>query len=243
MLGIVIPAHNEQDEIEKCLSAASLAAQHLQLCGEDVQILVVLDSCTDNTATIVKKFGFDVLVVNAKNVGQARAAGAAVHIANGARWLAFTDADTKVAPDWLVQQLALNVDAVCGTVTVDDWTPHGKHADLLQWHFQETYTDADGHRHVHGANLGVSTRAYVRAGGFQDLACSEDVALIASLEAAGASIAWSARPRVVTSARRVGRAAGGFAAALTQAVEFRLAKRTAKSSPSGDQRDVASSGH
>ena len=243
MLGIVIPAHNEQDEIEKCLSAASLAARHLQLRGEHVEILVVLDSCTDNTATIVKKLGFDAVVVNAKNVGQARAAGAAVHIANGARWLAFTDADTKVAPDWLVQQLALNVDVVCGTVTVDDWTPHGKHAALLRWHFQETYTDADGHRHIHGANLGVSTRAYVRAGGFQHLACSEDVALIASLEAAGASIAWSARPRVVTSARRIGRAAGGFAAALSQTVEFRLVNRTAISSPPDDQRDAVSDTH
>ena len=240
MLGIVIPAHNEQDEIEKCLSAASLTAQHLQLRGEHVQILVVLDSCTDNTATIVKKLGFDALVVDAKNVGQARAAGAAVHIANGARWLAFTDADTKVAPDWLVQQLALNADVVCGTVTVDDWTPHGKHAALLRWHFQETYTDADGHRHVHGANLGVSTCAYVRAGGFKHLACSEDVALVAALETTGASIAWSARPRVVTSARRVGRAAGGFAAALTQAVELRLAKRMARSLCIGDQCEASS---
>lgn len=228
MLGIVIPAYNEQDDIEACLSAADEAARHPCLGGEDVRILVVLDSCTDNTAMLVAKSGFDALAVNARNVGEARAAGAAAHIASGARWLAFTDADTQVAPDWLVQQLALNADAVCGTVSVDDWTPHGKHGDLLRWHFHQTYTDADGHSHIHGANLGVSSEAYRGAGGFQHLACSEDVALIAALEAIGASIAWSARPRVVTSARRIGRTAGGFAAALNQAIKSRLAERSLK---------------
>jgi hypothetical protein len=63
---------------------------------------------------------------------------------------------------------------------------------------------------VHGANLGVSAQAYLRAGGFAPLACSEDVALVEQLQATGARIAWSAAPRVVTSARRASRARGGF---------------------------------
>ncbi|RYY84013.1 MAG: glycosyltransferase family 2 protein, partial [Comamonadaceae bacterium] len=67
-----------------------------------------------------------------------------------------------------------------------------------------------GHRHVHGANLGVSATAYRRAGGFPALACSEDVALVEALKAMGANIAWSAAPRVSTSARANARARGGF---------------------------------
>ena len=224
MLGIVIPAHNEESAIGRCLTAVRTAAEHPLLCGEEVRIVVVLDSCTDGTAACVAAFGIRAFRIAAKNVGKARALGAAFHIAEGARWLAFTDADTEVAPDWLVQQLALNVDAVCGTVAVEDWSPHGMHASLLCRHFMETYMDADGHRHIHGANLGVSASAYLSAGGFQDLACSEDVALVVALEASGASIAWSARPRVVTSARRVGRAVGGFADALSRAVGLRLAE-------------------
>jgi hypothetical protein len=70
--------------------------------------------------------------------------------------------------------------------------------------------DADGHRHIHGANLGVSARAYRRAGGFPPLACSEDVALIDLLIAAGVRVTWSAAPRVVTSARIDSRVRGGF---------------------------------
>jgi hypothetical protein len=139
----------------------------------------------------------------------------------GARWLAFTDADTKVGHAWLAEQLALSADAVCGTVGVDDWSAHGAHARWLRRHFARTYTDADGHCHVHGANLGVSANAYRRAGGFRHLACKEDVALVEALQGCGANIAWSARPRVLTSARRTARAHGGFADALVDAVASR----------------------
>ncbi len=69
----------------------------------------------------------------------------------------------------------------------------------------------DGHRHIHGANLGLSATAYRRAGGFAAIPCHEDVALVRALQRAGMGIAWSAKPRVATSARMRGRAKGGFA--------------------------------
>ncbi|MET0319959.1 MAG: glycosyltransferase, partial [Duganella sp.] len=139
--------------------------------------------------------------------------------AHGARWLSFTDADTCVSPNWLLAQLAeaaRGADAVCGTVAVDDWSHHHADAGLLHQHFQRSYTDADGHRHIHGANLGVSAAAYRHAGGFAPLACSEDVALVEALERCGASVAWSAAPRVTTSARRDARARGGFGDTLIE---------------------------
>jgi hypothetical protein len=64
--------------------------------------------------------------------------------------------------------------------------------------------------HIHGANLGVSADAYVRAGGFKPLAFDEDIALVNALKATGARIAWSAAPRVRTSARLDSRACNGF---------------------------------
>ena len=128
----------------------------------------------------------------------------------GARWLAFTDADTVVSPEWLWKQLELEADAVCGSIDINDWSMHGNQADNIRIHFARTYQDADGHRHIHGANLGVSTEAYLRAGGFRPLACSEDVALVEALQACGARIAWSAAPRVSTSARADARVRGGF---------------------------------
>lgn len=218
MLGIVIPAHNEEALVGQALDAVLHAARHPALAGEPVEIVVVLDKCSDATGPVARSIGVRTLDVSAGNVGAARAAGAQWLLGKGARWLAFTDADTVVSPSWLVDQLALGADAVCGSVTVDDWSAHGDQAELLAQHFARTYFDVEGHRHIHGANLGVSAQAYQRAGGFAPLACSEDVALVRALEQSGARIAWSAKPRVVTSARREARAQGGFADALLNAV-------------------------
>jgi glycosyltransferase involved in cell wall biosynthesis len=219
MIGIVIPAHNEEASLARCLRSILAAARDPALAGEAVRTVVVLDDCTDRSAEIARHYGVETLALQARNVGVARAAGAQRLLEAGARWLAFTDADSRVSPGWLKAQLSLDADAVCGSICVDDWTAHSP--DVRDY-FRRTYMDADGHRHVHGANLGVSAQAYLRAGGFAPLACSEDVALVEQLEATGARIVWSAAPRVVTSARRAARARGGFgdtlcawAAALT----------------------------
>lgn len=210
MIGIVIPAHNEAEHIGSTLAAVRQAASHPALGGEAVRIVLVLDSCDDDTGAIARAMGVPTLALAVRNVGMARAAGAEVLLDAGARWLAFTDADTRVSPEWLVSQLALEADAVCGAISVDNWGVHGEQSAFIREHFARTYTDADGHRHIHGANLGVSAAAYRRVGGFPPLACSEDVAFVHALEAAGARIAWSAAPRVSTSARRDARARGGF---------------------------------
>lgn len=216
MIAVIVPAHDEEQHIAACLQSVHCAAAHADLRGEPVLTVVVLDTCTDRTAELARDCGATTVSVDARNVGRARAAGARLALDAGARWLAFTDADTVVAPDWLHVQMSLRSDAVCGTVGVTDW---GSFGEPMRRHFDATYTDADGHQHIHGANLGVSAQAYQRAGGFEPLASSEDVALVRALEAVGARIAWSAAPRVVTSARSVFRAPDGFGATLLRVSE------------------------
>ena len=208
MIGILIPVHNEQALLAECLEAALVAANHPGLLGEAVQVLAVLDSCSDGSAAIAQAYPVHSLHVQARNVGQVRGVGARYLLNQGARWISCTDADSRVAPDWLVAQLALGVDAVCGTVTVDAWSEDFDPAAQIR--YQQAYQARDGHRHIHGANLGVSAGAYVRAGGFEPLACHEDVQLVRDLERCGASIAWSHTPQVITSARLDCRATGGF---------------------------------
>lgn len=208
VIGIVIPAHNEEAYLTGCLAAARRAAIHAGLHGEAVEIVVVLDDCSDRSLEIAVKHSVIVLPVAFRNVGRARAVGAEALISRGARWLAFTDADTTVSPGWLVEQLALGADAVCGSVGVADWSPHPEH---VRSRYEAGYFDVEDHRHVHGANFGVSTEAYLAAGGFPSLACHEDVALVEALGRIGRRIAWSCKPRVTTSARHEGRARGGFA--------------------------------
>lgn len=224
MIGVVIPVHNEEHHLKACLDAIAIASKHAGLQGETVQVIVVLDACSDSSRSIAQAYPFHALSVDERNVGLARAAGADFLIALGARWLAFTDADTIVSAAWLSTQLSLGKDAVCGSVQVSDWSPHGQHAHFIQAHFEASYTDADGHRHIHGANLGVSADAYLQVGGFSPLACSEDVALVEALLAHGIDIAWSAAPRVVTSARVNARASGGFGDTLLKVVSNELSK-------------------
>ncbi|RON42201.1 glycosyltransferase family 2 protein [Pseudomonas brassicacearum] len=208
MIGILIPAHNEEALIEQCIRAALRAACHERLEGETVLVLVVLDSCTDRSSEIVESYPVHSLAIEARNVGQARAAGARFLLDRGVRWISCSDADSRVAKDWLVAQLDLGADAVCGTVTVDQWTAAFDESAQIRYH--KHYQARDGHRHIHGANLGISAEAYRRAGGFAPLASDEDVQLVRQLERCGANIAWSQRPQVLTSGRLDSRARGGF---------------------------------
>jgi len=208
MIGVIIPVHNEEALLGNCLEAVQRAAAHPELNGETVHVLVVLDSCTDASAHIALQYDVATLAVDARNVGEARLQGIRLMLDQGARWLACTDADSEVAEDWLVAQLRQGTDVVCGTVQIADWGDIPEEAQAL---YRARYHNGDGHRHIHGANLGFSALAYTRAGGFEPLVVNEDVALIGRFQATGASIAWSALPQVTTSARLDVRMAGGFA--------------------------------
>jgi len=217
MIGVCIPAHNEERDIAQCLTSVLAAARHPGLMGEAVQVVVVLDDCTDGTAALTAAWPVTALSTQVRNVGLARSAGARHLLAEGARWLAFTDADTVVSAAWLYHQLSLGANVVCGTVGVVGWERHGVHAAQARQAFLATYQDRDDHRHVHGANFGISAQTYQDIGGFDALACSEDQALVDRLVSAGVAIAWSALPRVQTSARPFSRVEGGFASTIRRA--------------------------
>jgi glycosyltransferase involved in cell wall biosynthesis len=207
MIGIIVPAHNEEHHLDDCIKSLLASSAHEGLADEEVQILIVLDDCTDASLSVAQRHDVTILQCSHRNVGMTRALGADYLLEQGARWLAFTDADTVVPYAWLADQLAFNVDAVCGVVEVNDWSEHSLE---VQARYDAGYTPVEGHRHIHGANLGVCAIAYRRAGGFKALAAHEDVHLIADLEHAGATIKWTAVNRVTTSARKNCRCHGGF---------------------------------
>jgi glycosyltransferase involved in cell wall biosynthesis len=215
VVGIVVPARNEQDLLPAALGALDRAARPLRRRGVAVDLLVVADSCTDATATLARSMAAEVLEVSVGAVGPARAAGfqALLRRHQGVPrdrfWLASTDADSRVPVNWLVGQLALaatGADLVVGTVAVDDWSSHPPHVEAL---WRAGYDPRDGHGHVHGANVGARADAYVEVGGFAALDRGEDVALVAAL--AHRRVLRTGAIPVVTSARPRSRAGGGFA--------------------------------
>jgi glycosyltransferase involved in cell wall biosynthesis len=207
MIGIIVPAHNEEDFLNDCIKSLIAASVHEGLAGETVEILIMLDDCSDNSARIARNHEVLVHACQHRNVGMTRAAGAELMLERGARWLAFTDADTVVPYAWLSEQVAFGADAVCGIVEVSDWS---EHPDQVRLRYDALYRPVDGHRHIHGANLGVSSAAYRRAGGFKALKAHEDVHLVQDLERTGATIVWTARNSVTTSARKQARCREGF---------------------------------
>lgn len=221
-IAVVIPARDEEVLLPAALESVGAAAEHASVGSVRVLTVVVADCCTDATAAVSSAAGALVVPVRYRNVGRARAAGvraalSALGDAPGGVWIASTDADSMVRPDWLAYQAARAAegwDAVVGTVTVDHWPPD--RADLAVRYHQlyEMSRPSAGrpwhHPHVHGANLGVSSRAYAAAGGFPAVPLHEDRLLVAALKSAGARILRTADSPVITSARRTPRAQGGL---------------------------------
>lgn len=211
MIGVIVPAHDEAQAIGRCLASIAVAAAHPGLEREPVLVVVALDACSDATAAVCAEHGASTVAVDAHCVGMARAAAARQALAQGARWIASTDADTAVPSDWLWRQSRCGADAFCGVVEVVEWLDY---PERVRKAFSEREVAQDGHRHVHGANLGMSATAYLAAGGFPALRTGEDVALVEALASNGAHIAWLAQPAVATSARRSARAPHGFSGFL-----------------------------
>ncbi|WP_185202459.1 glycosyltransferase family 2 protein [Glaciihabitans sp. INWT7] len=222
-LAVVIPARNESALIARCLHSVQRAIDHLRAHSPapapSVSVVVVLDSCSDNTAELVRSFGgVEVIEIDAASVGVARSVGVASALTGSGMdprrtWVANTDADSTVPPQWLAEQLRLadaGADVVVGTVSPEltDLSD-----DLVTaWTRLRARRSAAGH--VHGANLGFRGSSYLSSGGFRPEAVHEDVNLVARFTAISAAVCNSLDIDVETSGRRANRVPGGYASYL-----------------------------
>jgi glycosyltransferase involved in cell wall biosynthesis len=208
-IAVVVPAHNEQELLPACLASLREATAPVP-----VELIVVADACTDHTAELAAVPGVTVLSVDAHNVGRARATGLDHALRHGpdGLWLATTDADSRVPPEWLLWHLthaSSGTELLAGTVMVDDWA--GWPA-ALPGLYDSRYGASDAH--VHGANLGISADTYLAVGGFRPIDHDEDRDLIDRVRAAGRRVVADATCPVVTSARPDGRTPLGFSSYL-----------------------------
>lgn len=210
MIGVIIPARNEAQRIERCLESVRAA---ISATSQRALVVVVADACCDDTARRAQALADKVLTTSEGCVGGARRAGCAAAIEEGCEWLAHTDADSEVPPEWLLTQRASNAALYCGTVRLG---PSRWLSPTVRRLYASRYRGQNGHQHVHGANFGIDVLAYRQLGGFASLASHEDVDLVRRAERAGLTIAWCARAPVLTSARLNARAPEGFAAYLAR---------------------------
>ena len=111
---IIIPARNEEASIGRCL-ASILAAQAVFPCT--LEIIVVLNRCTDRTEEIVRAAGCRVVVENAKNLAAIRNAGA--RLAEG-DIIVTVDADSTVSTNMLsaIDRTLQQQDTIGGGVVI-----------------------------------------------------------------------------------------------------------------------------
>ena len=93
---VIIPAHNEERYIGKCLRSVLNAAKRVKPAG--VEIIVVANRCTDRTVPIARKLGAKVLVNDDKCISAIRNTG--VRAAKG-RIIVTIDADSMMTDDAL----------------------------------------------------------------------------------------------------------------------------------------------
>lgn len=170
-LSIVVPAFNEEKLIESCL--ASIRAASAGRAGLEVELIVVDNACTDDTAAIAARCGAQVVLEPRRQIARARNAGAAA--ATG-EWLLFVDADSWPTRELLDEALACMGDAgvVGGGSTV---RVHGVPAWLAligaSWNGLSRVT-----RWAAGSFIFCRARAFHAIGGFDlDFFVAEEIDL------------------------------------------------------------------
>lgn len=101
-ISVIVPAHNEEKFIGGCLAAIEVAAKNV---AQTVEIVVVLNRCSDSTAQIAKEFGALTVTDESRCIAAVRNRGIAE--ASG-DILVTCDADSRLHP----QALTLVVNAL-----------------------------------------------------------------------------------------------------------------------------------
>ena len=244
-LVVAIPARDEAERLPGCLLALSrqvpFVAHH---------VLLLLNNTTDDSARVVRALQPDlampVHLVEAQlppalsHAGTARSLAMrhAARLAEPDGVLLTTDADGRVAPDWLAGNLvalAGGADAVCGRAVIDpaearlipahlhaDDDRECAYADLLdELHARLDPDPADPwprHTEHSGASLAVRLGAYRRVGGVPSVPLGEDRAFVQALRQVDSRIRHAPEVWVEVSGRLQGRAAGGMADTMRRRV-------------------------
>jgi glycosyltransferase involved in cell wall biosynthesis len=198
-ISVVIPALNEAAMLPLCLHAL----QEQDYLGR-VEIIVVDNGSTDDTAAIAQSFGARVVREQKRGIVVARIAG---FKAAKSDIIVSTDADTVTPTDWLSNlERVLRDQKYAGVVGAYCLYKPNTPMKRLAQHLIPTIRMFDHlfGGHFAGANFAVRREAYESIGGFNpDFATGEDVDLSYRLRKQGYKLKVAYYICVQTSARRL----------------------------------------
>ena len=195
MISFIVPAHNEEAWVGRCVSAIRDGAESL---GEPHEIIVVDDASSDATASIARQQGAQVIRVEHRQIAATRNAGARQAHGN---ILFFVDADTLTnAPAIQSALRAIRAGAIGGGCVprFEGWLP---------WWFRLTEPLIEPAVRLarflpSGTFLFCTRSAFQTAGGFdEDYYAAEEVVFVAALKCQGRFAILA--ETVVTSGRKM----------------------------------------
>ncbi len=181
-LTLAICARNAQDIIGDCLESI-----HGQTVKPD-ELVVAVDDPSDPTAETAKGFGAKIVVSNATGLYEARNA---VLKACTTDYLAFTDADCVLVPDWVArakQVLDERPEVAAGTGRHPPAREHNVASWLHHMWYVVEATNTGETKHVIGGNSFFRTDALRDVGGWLNLpkhSAAEDIYVSEALRSAG----------------------------------------------------------
>ena len=194
MLSFIVPAHNEEHWIGKCLGSIRATMEKV---GEPYEVIVVDDASTDSTHQIAQQMGVRAIRVEHRKISAVRNEGAR---AACGEVLLFVDADTQVNALAVSAALAtLRAGAAGGgcVIDLDGPTPLWGRIILFFAVLMARLTRWTG-----GCFLFCTREAYNATGGFSEgLSAGEDIAFVQALKKVGRFVVL--KPKVVTSGRKL----------------------------------------
>jgi glycosyltransferase involved in cell wall biosynthesis len=194
MISFIVPAHNEELWIGKCLGSIRTAMAAL---AEPYEVIVVDDASTDATPRIAGQMGARVIRVEYRKISAVRNAGAR---AAGGEVFFFVDADTQVNERAVGAALgALRAGAAGGGCVFDFDGPTPLWGRIILFF---AVLAARVIRWVGGCFLFCTREAYRATGGFSEsLYAGEDIAFVQALKKVGRFVVL--KPKVVSSGRKL----------------------------------------
>ena len=246
---VAIPARDEVERLPACIDALANQVDKLGRPLRNFGVVVFANNCTDDTARVARQAAlqvrFDLRVVEQRLPRAISHAGGARRAAMdlAVDWLAehsgedgvllTTDADSRVARDWIATNLAAfdeGADAVLGRIALDEEGKLLPPALHVRGKFEAVYEDLLAeisarldpqecnrwpyHSTISGASVGLTQEFYRRVGGLPRAPLGEEKALVTALRRLDARIRFAPDVFVTTSGRTVGRAPGGSADTL-----------------------------
>jgi glycosyltransferase involved in cell wall biosynthesis len=157
-VSLVIPAYNEESHLAGCLEA--IALQTVQ----PLEVIVVDNNSTDQTAAIAKRYPF-VTLVHEPEQGVVYARNKGFSLARG-DIIGRTDADGQLAPDWIARVQSIftdaSVDAVSGAVGYRDvgLKKVFDTVDIHIRHYLAARTGAVNELFLYGVNMAIRRTAW-----------------------------------------------------------------------------------